>query len=156
MFFELESVSNGDRLNNRFHFECFDVGKIEIFKSAVPHHSNPDQCLMSIKRGNRWNFKWFNDFIEIFGSASHDMTPEAFMDDNFIFAWNLSPNPVLPEEKLVTERASDRQLSLIDAGSLDVSLLFNTPLPDNVCVHFMAFIDGISEFTADGIIKMYN
>ena len=157
MFFVLESVGNGDRLNNRFTYKNMDVGKIEIFKSSVPHHSNPTTSLMNITQNSYWHYKWYNDFVSTFGSASLDMTPESFFLDSFIYTFNLSPNPLIPgQDQLITERASDRKLSLIEAGALDISLSFNTSLAENTCVHFLSFVDGISEFTADGIIKPYN
>ena len=128
ILFVQEDVSNGDRLHNRFSYQNMDVSKIAIFKGGKPHHTNDHTVNMSIRKGNFWHLKWYRDFVELYGERSKDITPECFFDDLFLFTFNLSPNQIVDKQMSVSETPSDRKLNLVEAGSLNVVLEFNTTL----------------------------
>ena len=90
-------------------------------------------------------------FLACFGPSAYDISVDRYLHDLFIVCLNLSVNPLVPGEQMVSRNVTDRSLNPIDAGTLDCELILNEKLAKNTLVYFCSVSDIIVHFDQNGL-----
>ena len=76
---------------------------------------------------SKHHYLLWNWMVEHFGPSAHHETLESFFKQNFLFCFSLGRNPRLGENYVMRKDPADRQMSFVEAGTLEVEF-FVSPL----------------------------
>ena len=125
--------------------------EIQIYKSGRPIYQNERTKGLVIERNSPDLMYFYQAFLNCFGEPSYDISPERFHNDLFVLAFNLSSNPLIEKEKLVSMSSSARALAPLTAGVLDAEIQLKEALSENMLVFFCSVSEVLVNFDQNGI-----
>ena len=153
-YFLTEKTFIGNYSANRYSFQNPGVKSIQIFKNSIGHSENSNTTSMNIKKNSKHHLYWYKQFLSVFGSPSHDIQPDQFLDDMFLMCWNMTVSPTVENEPLIGLDSQNLRLSPIDAGSIDVTIELENATTENLVVFFLGFFQQEIVFDKNGVPDM--
>ena len=124
---------------------------IQIYKSGRPIYQNERTKGLVIERNSADLMYLYESFLKCFGETAYDISIDRFQHDLFILAFNLSSNPLVAQEKMITLSSSGRSLQPIDAGIIDAEIVLKEALTENYLVFFCSVGEIFINFDRNGL-----
>ena len=148
--FNAESAHQGDYSSNRYYYHHYLLSSLKVHVGGVPLISNTIHSTMDLsKKYGEEHFYWYQNMIQTFGKESHDVTPECFYKDCFIFCVPIQ-GYYYGNDYAMARETKERKLNFLTVGGIDIDLSFASPLPNNIMVHVIGIYDLLLQFAVDG------
>ncbi len=127
------------------------MSSVSLYQNGQPLNVNQRLGDLSVSRASPDIFYLYELFLKCFGEKVYDISVERFRKDLFLMCFNLTCNPSIEGEKMVTKDIKERVLAPIDAGVVDVEIVLRNKLPKNTLIYFLSINDIVVSLDQNGL-----
>ena len=148
IFFITNDQHEGDYTKNSFSYKSRGLKSISLTINGEPHFLNVFTNDMNIKTDSADLFRWYEQFIAVFGEKAGLNVPiQVFEKDFFLYCYDLTSTP---RNLRVDEVTGEANNTLITSASLDLSCQFKTATTEAMVIYCIGLQKAVCEFTVDG------
>jgi hypothetical protein len=151
VWFVTEEQKVGNSNVNQYSYSDVGLSEIAIYKNGIPLYQNEWTKSLKIERNSPDLLYFYEAYLKCFGQTAFDISVERFQHDLFILCYNLSVNPIVADEKMIERNIDERVLPVLDAGSLDVSIVLKQALTVPYLAMFCSVSDLCVRFDQNGL-----
>ena len=101
---------------------------------------------------SRHHYSLYESMLRHFGEKAHYESMESFFKQNFLICFNLGRNPRIGNNVGITKDAADRKMGFVEAGTLEIELIFKKALTEEVVLFIDGYFDHVTHIDVNGSI----